>query len=265
MKRFHRRLVVSKNAMVLALTLGAAALPMSPWLSPVHAEERNADIAQLERDLAEAGRTGALPTLQKAWQIRFDGAVGPGERISLEVMPAIPVQDGDPESRRRFDRLREQVKQAFELHKQDTGVFTVVLRDGTKLLTSQGMVIPLRFVFKRLVTVSSETSFAGYGQSGCSITTQFFATGTREPLRLGENPTLARFAFKPEGIAVLQGYQGQQRSPALRRCRCRSAPMLRCHRRRRRLSSKRPRRRSYRRRRPSRLRRFPSPFRCHAA
>ncbi len=210
MKRFHRRLVVSKNAMVLALTLGAAALPMSPWLSPVHAEERNADIAQLERDLAEAGRTGALPTLQKAWQIRFDGAVGPGERISLEVMPAIPVQDGDPESRRRFDRLREQVKQAFELHKQDTGVFTVVLRDGTKLLTSQGMVIPLRFVFKRLVTVSSETSFAGYGQSGCSITTQFFATGTREPLRLGENPTLARFAFKPEGIAVLQGYQGQR-------------------------------------------------------
>jgi hypothetical protein len=29
--------------------------------------------------------------------------------------------------------------------------------------------------------------------------------------------------------------------------------------------SKRPRRRSYRRRRPSRLWRFPSPFRCHAA
>jgi hypothetical protein len=197
MKRFHRRLVVSKNAMVLALTLGAAALPMSPWLSPVHAEERNADIAQLERDLAEAGRTGALPTLQKGvadslrrcgWSGRADLSRSPCRRFRSKL--AIPRR------KRRFDRLREQVKQAFELHKQDTGVFTVVLRDGTKLLTSQGMVIPLRFVFKRLVTVSSETSFAGYGQSGCSITTQFFATGTREPLRLGENPTLARFAFK---------------------------------------------------------------------
>jgi hypothetical protein len=205
MKRFHRRLLVS----TLSLTLTSAAFVGGASLDSAYADERNADIAQIERDIAEAGRAGALPTLQKAWQVRFEGAVGPGERISLEVMPAIPVQEGDPESKKRFDKLREQVKLAFEKHQQDTGVFTLVLRDGTKLLTSQGMVIPLKFVFRRMVTVAAETNFAGYGQAGCSITTQFFATGTREPLRLGENPTLARFAFSREGIIVFQGYQGQ--------------------------------------------------------
>ncbi len=205
MKRFSRRFLGT----TLSLGLALGVLSSGFTAGSVYAEERNADIAQIEHDIAEAGRTGVLPQLQKAWQVRFDGAVGPGERISLEVIPAIPVQDGDPESKRRFDRLREQVKLAFEQHRQDTGVFTIVLRDGTKLLTAQGMVIPLKFVFRRLVITSAETNFAGYGQAGCSITTQFFATGTREPLRLGESPNLARFAFSREGIAVLQGYQGQ--------------------------------------------------------
>ena len=205
MKRFHGRFLSS----LLSLGLAQAGLLGVSTVTSANAEERNPDIAQIERDIAEAGRTGALPTLQKAWQVRFDGATGPGERISLEVLPAIPVQDGDPESKKRFERLREQVKLAFEQHRQDTGVFTIVLRDGQKLLTSQGMVIPLKFVFRRLMFSSTETSFAGYGQAGCSITTQFFATGTREPLRLGENPTLTRFHFSRDGIAMFQGYQGQ--------------------------------------------------------
>ncbi|HNO67312.1 MAG TPA: hypothetical protein PKI49_02305, partial [Pseudomonadota bacterium] len=205
MKRFSRRFLGS----ALSLSLAAGGFVFAACGQVAFAQERNADIAQIEHDIAEAGRTGVLPQLQKAWQVRFDGAVGPGERISLEVLPAIPLQEGDPESKQRFERLREQVKLAFEQHRQDTGVFTIILRDGTKLLTSQGMVIPLKFVFRRLVVTSAETNFAGYGQAGCSITTQFFATGTREPLRLGENPNVARFAFSREGIAVLQGYQGQ--------------------------------------------------------
>lgn len=172
------------------------------------AEDRNPDIAQIERDIAEAGRAGTLPQLQKAWQVRFLETVSPGEKLSLDVLPAIPVMDGDAVSKQRFDRLREQVKQAFEHHRQDTGVFTLILRDGQKLLTSQGMVIPLKFVFRRTVISTTDTNFGGFGQSGCLITTQFFATGTREPLRLGENAQLTRFHFTRDGVASLQGYQG---------------------------------------------------------
>lgn len=200
MKSHHRRI------WGLSLALYASHAVAVPRTAA--AEDRNPDIAQIERDIAEAGRAGVLPQLQKAWQVRFTETVSPGERISLEVLPAIPVLDGDPVSKQRFDRLRDQVKQAFEQHRQDTGVFTLVLRDGQKLLTSQGMVIPLKFVFRRVVISATDTNFAGFGTSGCAITTQFFATGTREPLRLGENAQLTRFQFSRNGIASLQGYQG---------------------------------------------------------
>lgn len=200
MKSHHRRI------WGLALALYASHAVITQRIAT--AEDRNPDIAQIERDLADAGRAGTLPQLQKAWQVRFTESISPGEKLSLDVLPAIPVMPSDPVSQQRFDRLREQVKQAFEHHRQDTGVFTLVLRDGQKLLTSQGMVIPLKFVFRRTMISTTDTHFAGIGQSGCLITTQFFATGTREPLRLGENAQLTRFHFSRDGVAALQGYQG---------------------------------------------------------
>jgi hypothetical protein len=206
---FSRQRVIFRSVgfgVALAVSSASGVL-LSP--KSTRADERSPDIAQIERDIAEAGRTGALPHLQKTWLVHFQGITGPGERISLEVLPAIPVRDGDPESKARFDRLRDQIRQVFDIHRQDTGVFSVVLRDGSKLLTSQGMVIPLKFVFRRTMITSAETNFAGYGQAGCAITTQFFATGTREPLRLGQNPSLARFVFNRDGVATFAGYQGQ--------------------------------------------------------
>lgn len=167
------------------------------------------DIAQIESDLAAAGQSGTLTSLRKAWQVRFAGLSGAGEQVSLDVLPAIPVRAGDPEAAQRFARLRDQVRQAFDIRRQDLGGFTVVLLDGSKLLTSQGMVVPLRFEFRRELVTSAETRFGGHGQASCTIATQFFTTGTRQPLRLGENPTRARYLFSKEGVAVHDSYQGQ--------------------------------------------------------
>lgn len=191
----------------LGLALGAASvLPASS----AQAEERNRDIVRIEQDIATAGNTGQIESLRgRVWRINFYGQLRADEKVSLEISPAIARQGAEAEQ--RYQTLRARLAPAFVMREVGQGVFEVTLASPDALLTASGNIIPLKFEFTFLHRQSDVTDVSGFGRSSCTITTQFFATGTSRPLRLGEDPTRVRFAMEPEGVAVFQGFTGPQK------------------------------------------------------